>query len=75
MPFKLRKVSRKPCYRVSNIKTKRIHSKCTSRTNAKKQIRLLNAIIYGNFIPTQNSREKNTKTRKLTRKIKSNEKQ
>ena len=57
MPFLLRKVSRKNCYRVTNKKTKRVHSKCTSYTNAKKQIRLLNAIIYGNFKPLKNSKK------------------
>ena len=52
MPYKLRKVSKKKCYRVTSKKKgkSKLHSKCTSKTKAKKQIRLLNAIDHG-FIP------------------------
>ena len=48
MPYTIRKVhnKKKKCYRVTNNKTKRVMSKCTSRKNAEKQVRLLNAIIY-----------------------------
>jgi len=48
----MRKVHKKPCYSVKNRKTKRVFSKCTTKENAKKQIRLLRAIKYNkNFIP------------------------
>lgn len=52
MPYKIRKVTRKPCYKVSNKKTKKVYAKCSTRENAKKQVRLLNAIKYNSkFIP------------------------
>jgi hypothetical protein len=44
MPYSVRKVPNKKCYRVSNKKTKKVFSKCTSKKNAKKQMRLLRAI-------------------------------
>jgi hypothetical protein len=54
MPFKIRKIPNKPCYRVYNAKTKKIHAKCTTKINAKRQLRLLNAVSFGNFIPKLN---------------------
>jgi hypothetical protein len=51
MPYASRKVRNKNCFRVFNKKTKRIFSKCTSKENAKKQLRLLRAIQYNkNFV-------------------------
>ena len=51
MPYSLRKVSGKNCYRVSNKKNKKVFSKCTSRNKAKRQLRLLRAIQNNkNFI-------------------------
>ena len=47
MPYSLRKLPNKNCYRVFNSKTKRVHSKCTSLAKAKRQIRLLQAIDHG----------------------------
>lgn len=44
MPYTLRKVRGKLCYRVINRKTRRVFAKCTSKTKAKKQINLLRAI-------------------------------
>ena len=46
MPYKTRKVRSKPCFRVYNTKTRRVTAKCTTLQNAKKQIRLLNAIRF-----------------------------
>ena len=46
MPYFIRKVTRKNCYRVRNKNTKRVFSKCTTKENAKKQMRLLRAIQY-----------------------------
>ena len=44
MPYYTRKVRNKPCYRVSNRKTKRVFAKCTTRKRAVKQMRLLRAL-------------------------------
>jgi hypothetical protein len=52
MPYTMRKVRRKPCFKVYNQKTKRVYSKCTSKEKAQKQIKLLNAIKYNkDFVP------------------------
>jgi len=48
----MRKVPNKNCYRVTNTKTRRVMSKCSSKANAKKQLRLLAAIQYNkDFVP------------------------
>jgi len=53
MPYSVRKVPNKKCYRVSNKKTKKVFAKCTSKKNATRQMRLLRAIENNkNFIPT-----------------------
>lgn len=49
MSYILKKTKKKNCYSVKNKKTKKVFSKCTSKKKALKQIRLLNAIKYGNF--------------------------
>ena len=50
MPYTIRR--RKGCYQVMNRKSKRLFSKCTTQSRAKKQIRLLRAIAYNkNFTP------------------------
>ena len=46
MPYTIRKVRGRPCYRVKNRRTKRVFAKCTSKKNAKAQIKLLHAIDY-----------------------------
>jgi uncharacterized protein (UPF0147 family) len=52
MPYNIRKVRNKSCYKVYNKKTKRVFAKCTSRETAKKQINLLRAIQNNkNFVP------------------------
>jgi hypothetical protein len=52
MPYTIRKVRGKPCYKLYNSKTKKVYSKCASKENIKKQLRLLRAIEYGkNFVP------------------------
>jgi hypothetical protein len=57
MPYSLRKVSGKNCYRVSNKKNKKVFSKCTSRNKAKRQLRLLRAIQNNkNFISNSSKR-------------------
>jgi hypothetical protein len=41
MPYRIRKVPKKNCYRVTNRITKRVLAKCSTRENAKRQVRLL----------------------------------
>ncbi len=60
MPYKTRKVPNKNCYRVYNRKSKKVFSRCASKTNAMKQLRLLRAIEFNkNFVPNN---KKNRKT-------------
>lgn len=44
MPISVRKVKNRNCYRVKNMRTGKIHAKCTSKKKAKGQMRLLNAV-------------------------------
>lgn len=44
MPYTLRKVPKKNCYRVYNKKTKRVFAKCSTKTHAQRQIRLLRSL-------------------------------
>jgi len=46
MPYKVRKLTKKNCYKMYNAETKRVYAKCTTKEKAKKQLRLLNAIKY-----------------------------
>lgn len=58
MPYTIRKVTRKSCFRVSNRKTKHVFARCTTRTRAQKQVRLLRAIENNrNFVP-RNTRKR-----------------
>ena len=55
MPYTMRKVPNKNCYRVSKKKGKKgsrkVFAKCSTRKNAVKQMRLLRALEYNkNFI-------------------------
>ena len=51
MPYTIRKVPNKKCYRVTNSRSKRVMSKCTTKKKAEKQKRLLNAILNNkNFV-------------------------
>ena len=57
MPYTIRKVNKKPCYRVYNKKSKKVFAKCSTRENAKKQLRLLRALEFNkNFVPNSNNR-------------------
>jgi len=52
MPYNTRKVRGKDCFRVYNKRNKRVFSKCTTRKNATRQMRLLRALENNkNFIP------------------------
>jgi hypothetical protein len=58
MPYRIRKVPNKACYRVSNKKTKKVFAKCSSKKNAEKQLRLLRAIENNkNFVPNRGTRK------------------
>ena len=46
MPYSIRKVRGKPCYKLMNRNTKKMFSKCATKRNVKSQLRLLNAIKY-----------------------------
>jgi hypothetical protein len=55
MPYAIRKVPNKSCYRVYKAKSKkgsrRIFSKCATKKNAENQLRLLRALQYNkNFV-------------------------
>ncbi len=63
MPYTIRKLPGKNCYRVTNTRTKRVMSKCATLENAKKQLKLLRAIEYNRDFVPRNSR-KTRKTRK-----------
>jgi hypothetical protein len=55
MPYTIRKVPNKRCYKVLNKRTKKVFAKCTSLTRAKKQVTLLRAIENNkNFVPNAN---------------------
>lgn len=58
MPYSIRKVNKKNCFKVYNKKTKKVHAKCTTREKALKQIRLLNAIKYNKNFRLRNTRKK-----------------
>ena len=64
MPYALRKVRNKSCYRVYKPKSKRgsrrVFSKCATRKNAVKQLRLLRALQYNKtFVPYNQRTRKN----------------
>jgi len=46
MPYILKKVRSKSCWRVINKYTKKVFAKCSTKENADKQIRLLRAIEF-----------------------------
>ena len=55
MPYTIRKVPNKRCYKFLNKRTKKVFAKCTSLKRAKKQINLLRAIENNKgFIPNTN---------------------
>lgn len=65
MPYTIRKVSKKNCYKVTNSRSKRVMSKCTTRSKAEKQKRLLNAILNNkNFVLRARTKTQKNKTQK-----------
>ena len=62
MPYMSRKIKNKNCCSVYNKKTKRRFSKCTTKKNATRQLRLLRALLYNKkFVPNSNYTRKNKK--------------
>lgn len=58
MPYRLRKVNGKSCYRVTNKRSRKIFAKCTTRSKARRQLRLLRAIENNkNFVPNSSKRK------------------
>lgn len=49
MPYAIRKVKNKSCYRVFNKTTKRVMAKCATKRNATRQLRLLRGIHSGSI--------------------------
>ena len=67
MPYKLRKIPNQDCYRVYNRRTKRVFAKCSSLVNARRQMRLLNAIEYSDFVPQGAKNRTRARTNKSKR--------
>ena len=65
MPYKLRKTKNKNCYTVYNAVTKRKFSKCSTRENALKQLKLLRALQFNkNFVPRNKTLKRGSTTKK-----------
>ena len=68
MPYTIRKVPNKNCYRVLNPKSKRVFARCTTKANAKKQLRLLRAIQYNKDFVLRPLPSSSRRTRKMSNK-------
>lgn len=64
MPYTLRKVPGKSCYRIKNKYTKRVFAKCSTMENAKKQLRLLRAIEFNKSFKLLPRGKRTTRRRK-----------
>lgn len=67
MPYTIRKVPNKKCYRVTNKQTKKVLAKCTTMEKAKKQLRLLNAIDNNPNFVLRKKPSKSNKTIRIRR--------
>lgn len=72
MPYAVRKVRNKNCFRVYNVVSKRTFSKCTTMEQAKKQLRLLQAIHYNPKFRTRLAKTRNKMGGKLYGKTRKN---
>jgi len=52
MPYKIRKLRGKDLYQLKNVETGKIHSKYSTKKDAEKQLRLLNAIEFKKYTDT-----------------------
>ncbi len=71
MPYQIRKLPNRNCFRVRNPENGRVYSECTSLEKAKAQVKLLRAIDHG-FKPRSRSRSSvkkisSTRSRSSTR--------
>ena len=64
MPYSIRKVPKKSCFRVSNRQSKHVFARCTSKKRAQKQVRLLRALEYNRKFVPRNSMNKTRKMKK-----------
>jgi len=65
MPYGMRKMTKRNCYKVYNKDNKKVFAKCATKKNATKQMRLLRALQYNkDFVPLAQQRAKN-RTRKV----------
>jgi hypothetical protein len=64
MPYSIRKVPNKPCYRIINKRTKKVFSKCATKENAVKQLRLLRALQFNKSFVPLNGKRSSRSTRK-----------
>jgi hypothetical protein len=62
MPYKIRKVRNKSCYKVYKPKTRKVFAKCSTLENAHKQVRLLTAIENNKYF---RAKVRTNRTRKL----------
>jgi hypothetical protein len=62
MPYAVRKMPNRNCYKVFNKNTKKIYSKCASRVNAQKQLSLLRGIKYNPIFRSKLKRSTMKKT-------------
>lgn len=49
MPYNIRKVTNKKCYKVYNRKSGRVYAKCSTRKNAYKQLYLLRSLSRNEY--------------------------
>lgn len=72
MPYSLRKVPGKKCYRIRNKYSKRVFAKCSTKSNATKQLRLLRALEFNKSFkllpkgqrPSDKTRRRRTRSRR-----------
>jgi hypothetical protein len=62
MPYSIRKVRNKSCYKVTSTRSGRVHSKCTSLDKAKRQVRLLHGVESG-WVPSGRKRSGRKRSR------------
>jgi hypothetical protein len=72
MPYTVRKLPHKSCYRITNTKTKKVFARCSTKKNAESQLRLLRAMEYNKGFVFQ--KEKRRVPKKGARKTRKNKK-
>lgn len=65
MPYGMRKMTKRNCYKVYNKDNKKVFAKCATKKNATKQMRLLRALQYNkDFVPLAKKKNRTRKVRK-----------